>query len=117
MKRRKQRIFDRMARDMQTIAQAARPCVASQPPSRRPVMKTLTIADLPVVETMDRDAMSAIRGGIAYLTRPDTPGDSPFPGLAPPSSLPYPGGSFFKDLYLPGWPVSPAHPAQDPRLL
>ncbi|SAL03354.1 hypothetical protein AWB81_06389 [Caballeronia arationis] len=80
-------------------------------------MNTLTIADLPVVETMDRDAMSAMRGGIAYLTKPDIPGGgSPFPGIVPPSSMPYPVGSIFKDLNLPGWPVSPGHSAQDPRL-
>jgi hypothetical protein len=78
-------------------------------------MKTLKITDLHAAETMDRKAMSAVRGGIAYITKP---GNSPAgPGGLPPlDSLPYPFGSVFKDLHLPGWPQSPGHPALDPRL-
>ncbi|SAK98061.1 hypothetical protein AWB76_07489 [Caballeronia temeraria] len=35
-------------------------------------MSTLTITDLPCVDTMHRDAMSAIRGGILIITNPDS---------------------------------------------
>jgi hypothetical protein len=77
-------------------------------------MNTLTIADLPAVQTMDRNAMAATRGGIAYLTKPGTSGD---PVISPPASWPCPLGAIFKDFHLAGWPASPGQPAADPRLL
>jgi hypothetical protein len=76
---------------------------------------TLTIADLPRVDTMHRGAMSAVRGGIATITLP--PGSNTLPGVP---SLPasWPGASFFKDLHIPTtWPVHPEPVKQDPRLL
>jgi hypothetical protein len=42
-------------------------------------MNTLTITDLPVAETLDRAAMSAVRGGIIHVTNPDSPSIFPLP--------------------------------------
>ncbi|WP_321798335.1 hypothetical protein [Caballeronia sp. J97] len=78
-------------------------------------MTTLTITDLSRADTLHRDAMSAIRGGILYVTKPG--GGDPLPGMP---SLPasWPGAALLKDLHLPiSLPVTPVHPVQDPRLL
>jgi hypothetical protein len=75
-------------------------------------MTTLTITDLSHVDTIDRDAMSAVRGGILYVTKPG--GGDVVPGV--PTS--WPGAAILKDLHIPTtWPISTAQPAQDPRLL
>jgi hypothetical protein len=81
----------------------------------RPAMTTLTITDLPCVETMHRNAMSAIHGGMLYLTNPDSKKLPEMPKL--PDS--WPGAALLKELHLP--PPLPALPSAppplDPRLL
>ncbi|WP_050455598.1 hypothetical protein [Candidatus Burkholderia verschuerenii] len=79
-------------------------------------MTTLTINDLTRADTLHRDAMSSVRGGIATITLPPNGN----PGPLPPS---YPGScpgiaAILKDLHMPvTFPVHPAPQAQDPRLL
>ena len=78
-------------------------------------MTTLTITDLPRVDTMRREAMSAIRGGIAHVTLPGS--ESKYP-VEPPSLPKLPGLPDLKDLHIPvTWPTYPSPQTQDPRLL
>ncbi|SAL13409.1 hypothetical protein AWB71_00404 [Caballeronia peredens] len=75
-------------------------------------MTTLMITDLPRADTLHRETMSTLRGGIAYLKNPDS-GPS-FPGL--PTSGPI--AAILKDFHIPlSWPSSQAPASQDPRLL
>lgn len=75
-------------------------------------MNTLKITDLPAAETLDRAAMSAVRGGIIHVTKPDSPAAGPKSIFPLPASLPYPVGPLLKDLHLPG---SQGYPVLDPR--
>ncbi|SPB17193.1 hypothetical protein NOV72_04397 [Caballeronia novacaledonica] len=80
-------------------------------------MTNLTINDLPRVDTLDRDTMSAVRGGIAYVTLP--PGnENTLPGLPSlPASWPT-AAAILKELNLPlPLHVAPQPATQDPRLL
>jgi hypothetical protein len=77
-------------------------------------MTTLMIIDLASVETIDRDGMRAIRGGIAYLTNPDS--GNAIPGLPPSITTSWPGAGLLKDLHIPGSLTSTGRPPQDPRL-
>ena len=52
-------------------------------------MSTLTITDLPRIDTLHRDAMSALRGGIAHVTLPGS--GTTIPG-APYLPASWPGG-------------------------
>ncbi|SAK91207.1 hypothetical protein AWB82_06440 [Caballeronia glebae] len=77
-------------------------------------MTTLTITDLPCVEKIHRDAMSAIRGGILYVTNPDSKNTLP---EMPPLPASWPGAAILTALHLPPpLPVSTIHPGLDPRL-
>lgn len=76
-------------------------------------MTTLTITDLPRVDTIDRDAMCAVRGGIAHITLPGS--TNTLPGL--PTSLPG-AAALLKDLHIPlPFQIVPQPATQDPRLL
>jgi hypothetical protein len=79
-------------------------------------MTTLTINDLPRTDTLHRDAMSSIRGGIATITLPPNGNPGPLPPSIPAS---WPGAAaILKDLHIPvPWPGQPVPQAQDPRLL
>jgi hypothetical protein len=79
-------------------------------------MTTLTINDLPRTDTLYRDAMSSIRGGIATITLPPNGNPGPLPPSIPAS---LPGlAAILKDLHIPvSWPGQPVPQAQDPRLL
>ncbi|SAK68164.1 hypothetical protein AWB78_02563 [Caballeronia calidae] len=79
-------------------------------------MTTLTINDLPRIDTLHRHAMSSIRGGIATITLPPNGNPGPLPPSIPAS---WPGiAAILKDLHLPvPWPGQPVPQAQDPRLL
>ncbi|BAN27642.1 hypothetical protein [Caballeronia insecticola] len=75
-------------------------------------MTTLTITDLPRASTLQRDAMSTVRGGIAYLKKPDS--EPSFPGLPTSGAI----AAILKDFHIPlSWPSQTAPAAQDPRLL
>jgi hypothetical protein len=76
----------------------------------------LTITDLPCADTLHRDAMSMIRGGIMTMTKPDS--GIALPGIPPSLPMSWPGAEFLKDLHIPtSTALSPARPPQDPRLL
>ncbi|MGT2471880.1 hypothetical protein [Paraburkholderia terrae] len=79
-------------------------------------MTTLSINDLPRTDTLHRDAMSSIRGGIATITLP--PNGNPGP-LLPSIPASWPGvTAILKDLQIPvPWPGQPVPQAQDPRML
>lgn len=79
-------------------------------------MTTLTINDLPHTDTLHRDAMSSIRGGIATITLPPNGNPGPLPPSIPAS---WPGAAaILKDLHIPvSLPGQPVAQAQDPRLL
>lgn len=80
-------------------------------------MTTLTIIDLPRVDTIDRDAMSAVRGGIAYVTLPGGGNLLPASPASPPTSWPS-AAAILKELHIPlPLTVAPQPVAQDPRLL
>jgi hypothetical protein len=84
--------------------------------ARRPAMTTLTITDLPRADTIDRDAMSAVRGGIAHVTLPG--GGNTLPGL-PTLPASWPGAAaLLKELHIPvPLQIAPQPATQDPRLL
>jgi len=85
--------------------------------ARRPAMTTLTITDLTCVDTIDRQAMSAVRGGIAHVTLPG--GGNTIPELPPslPASWPS-AAALLKELHIPvPLQISPQPATQDPRLL
>jgi hypothetical protein len=78
-------------------------------------MKSLMIKDLSMTEELARKAMSAVRGGILYITRPDssadfcgTPVPSPFGPLQFPAGFPF-------EVSPQGGPAIDV-PAIDPRL-
>ncbi|SAK80696.1 hypothetical protein [Caballeronia ptereochthonis] len=79
-------------------------------------MTTLMIIDLPRVDTLHRDATSAMRGGILQVTKPGS--ENTIPGMPPSMPMSWPGAALLKDLHIPvPLPTSPERPAQDPRLL
>ena len=71
---------------------------------------------LPEVVTNDRDAMSAVRGGIAHVTLPG--GGNTLPGL-PTLPASWPGAAaLLKELHIPvPLQIAPQPATQDPRLL